>query len=190
MASKKTSKGKSGFFGVRAKPSGNFGVEFSDAGRRWWLGTYPSADEAARAYDVVVRRARRPKTDLNFPEVEFQAVAEWLMPQGIRMEEMPTKKAKKRLAVVIAPGESDKAAMYRFAREYPRYVQTELEHYSKRDTKKGVKKEDEAAPSTVIPIEFSDEDWTPRRRTRGAMTRPRMSSRSSSVAPTTRSSFI
>ncbi|KAI5013487.1 hypothetical protein ZWY2020_034599 [Hordeum vulgare] len=115
MASKKTSKGKSGFFGVRAKPSGNFGVEFSDAGRRWWLGTYPSADEAARAYDVVVRRAKRPKTDLNFPEVEFQAVAEWLMPQGIRMEEMPTKKANKRLAVVIAPGESDKAAMYRFA---------------------------------------------------------------------------
>ncbi|XP_073359796.1 uncharacterized protein [Aegilops tauschii subsp. strangulata] len=84
MAPKKTPKGKSGFFCVRAKPSGNFGVQFSDAGRRWWLGTYPT------------------------------------------------------------------------------YVQAELEHYWKRDIeakKKGVKKEDEASPSIVIPTESSDEDW-------------------------------
>ena len=33
------------------------------------------------------------------------------MPQGIRMEEMPTKKAKKRLAVIVAPSESDEAVM-------------------------------------------------------------------------------
>ena len=113
MAPKKTPKGKSGFFGMRAKPSGNFGLEFSNAGQRWWLGTYPTANEAARAYDVAVWRAGRPKTDLNFPEVESQAVAEWLVPQGIRMEEMP---AKKRPAVVVAPGESDEAAMAWFAR--------------------------------------------------------------------------
>ena len=62
---------------------------------------------------VAVWRAGRPKTDLNFPEVESQPVAEWLVPQGIRMEEMPTKK---RPAVVVAPGESDEAAMAWFAR--------------------------------------------------------------------------
>ena len=113
MAPKKTPKGKSGFFGMRAKPSGNFGLEFSDAGHRRWLGTYPTANEAARAYGVAVWRAERPKADLNFPEVESQAVAEWLVPQGIRMEEMS---AKKRPAVVVAPGESDEAAMAWFAR--------------------------------------------------------------------------
>ncbi|XBI33928.1 hypothetical protein VPH35_119793 [Triticum aestivum] len=77
------------------------------------------------------------------------------------MEEMSTKKAKKRPAVVVAPGKSDEASMARFAREHPQYVQAELEHYWKRDIeakKKGVKKEDEAGPSTVIPIESSDED--------------------------------
>ncbi|KAE8805266.1 AP2-containing protein [Hordeum vulgare] len=79
MAPKKPSKGKSGFFGVRAKPSRNFEVEFTDTGQRWWLGTYPTADEATRAYDVVVWRAGWPKTDLNFPEVETRAMAEWLM---------------------------------------------------------------------------------------------------------------
>lgn len=36
---------KRGFFGVRAKPSGHFGIEFTDAGRRFWLGTYPTADK-------------------------------------------------------------------------------------------------------------------------------------------------
>ncbi|KAE8793515.1 AP2-containing protein [Hordeum vulgare] len=108
--------------------SWNFAVEFSDAGRRWWLGTYPTSDEAAGAYDVAVWRARRLKTDLNFLEVESQAVAEWLVPQGIRMEEMPAKKAKKRPAVVVAPGKSDEAAMARFAPEHLQYVQAELEH--------------------------------------------------------------
>ena len=53
--------------------------------------------------------------------------------------------------------------MARFAREHPEYVQAELEHYWKCDVeakKKGVKKEDEAGPSTVIPIESSsEEDW-------------------------------
>ena len=76
---------------------------------------YPIAYEAARAYDVAVWRAGGPKTDLNFPEVESQPVAEWLVPQGIRMEEMPTKKAKKRPAVVVALGESDEAAIAWFA---------------------------------------------------------------------------
>ncbi|XBH98629.1 hypothetical protein VPH35_128115 [Triticum aestivum] len=139
MAPRETQKGKSGFFGVREKPSGKFGVEFSDAGQRWWLGTYPTVDDVARAYDVAVWRAGWPKTDLNFPEIESQAVAEWLVPQGIWMEEMPAKKAKKRSAVIA-----------------------ELEHYWKLDIeakKKGVKKEDEAGPSTAIPIESSDEDW-------------------------------
>ena len=79
MAPKKTPKGKSGFFGMRAKPSENFGLEFSDVGQRWWLGTYPTADEASRAYDVAVWHAGWPKTNLNFPEVESQAVAEWLV---------------------------------------------------------------------------------------------------------------
>nr|XP_040256571.1 ethylene-responsive transcription factor ERF105-like [Aegilops tauschii subsp. strangulata] len=115
------------------KPSGNFGVEFSDAGRRWWLGTYPTADEAARAYDVAVWRAVRPKTDLNFPEIETRAVAEWLVPQGIRMEEMAAKKKKR------------PAEFY-------------LKHDAEEKKKEKVKKEDEAGPSTAIPIELSSED--------------------------------
>uniref|UniRef100_M8C3Q4 Putative LRR receptor-like serine/threonine-protein kinase n=1 Tax=Aegilops tauschii TaxID=37682 RepID=M8C3Q4_AEGTA len=130
LAPKKTPKGKSGFFGVRQKPSGNWGVEFSDAGRRWWIGTYPSAHEAARAYDVAVWRAERPRSHLNFLEIESRAKAEMLVPQGINMKKSTTKKKKtKKPSVVVSAGETDEEAMARFAREHPEYVQAELEYY-------------------------------------------------------------
>ncbi|XP_044960857.1 ethylene-responsive transcription factor ERF084-like [Hordeum vulgare subsp. vulgare] len=160
MAPKKTPKGKSGFFGVRQKPSGNWGVEFSDAGRCWWIDTYPSAHEVVRAYDVAVWHAERPREHLNFLEIESRVEAEMLVPQGIKMKEITTKKtATKKPSVVINAGETDEEAIARFAREHPEYVQAELEHYWKREAEQK-KKEDEAGPSTVIPIESSsEEDW-------------------------------
>ncbi|KAI4965221.1 hypothetical protein ZWY2020_054983 [Hordeum vulgare] len=158
MAPKKTAKGKSGFFGVRQKPSGNWGVEFSNAGRCWWIDTYPSAHEAARAYDVAVWRAERPREYLNFPEIESRVEAEMLVPQGIKTKEITTKKkTTKKLSVVVNAGETDEEAMASFAREHPEYVQAELEHYWKREAEQK-KKEDEAGPSTVIPIESSSEE--------------------------------
>ena len=41
---------KTGFLGVRAKPSSNFGMEFYDEERCFWLSTYYTPDKAARAY--------------------------------------------------------------------------------------------------------------------------------------------
>ncbi|KAI5000137.1 hypothetical protein ZWY2020_004726 [Hordeum vulgare] len=134
MAPKKTSKGKSGFFGVRQKPSGNRGVEFSDAGRRWWIGT------------VAVWRAVRPREHFNFPEIESGVEAEMLVPQGIKMKEITKKKkTTKKPSVVVNAGETDEEAMVRFAREHPEYVHAELEQYRKRGADQK-KKEDEAGP--------------------------------------------
>uniref|UniRef100_A0A8I6Z6F7 AP2/ERF domain-containing protein n=1 Tax=Hordeum vulgare subsp. vulgare TaxID=112509 RepID=A0A8I6Z6F7_HORVV len=142
MAPKKTPKGKSGFFGAKQKPSGNWGVEFSDAKRRWWIGTYPSAHEAARAYDMAVWRAERPREHLNFPEIESHVEAEMLVPQGIKMKEITTKmKTTKKPSVVVNADETDEEVMTRFAREHPGYVQAELEHCWKREAEQK-KKED------------------------------------------------
>lgn len=69
MPPKKASKSKSGFFGVRTKPSGNFRVEFQCDGRRYWLDTYGTADEVARAYDVATWHFDQPRHELNFPEI-------------------------------------------------------------------------------------------------------------------------
>uniref|UniRef100_A0A8I6XS71 Uncharacterized protein n=1 Tax=Hordeum vulgare subsp. vulgare TaxID=112509 RepID=A0A8I6XS71_HORVV len=87
-----------------------------------------------------------------------------MVPEGIRMEEIKTKTAKKRPAIVVCPGDTNEAAMARFAREHPEYVQAEQDFYWKRDVeqKKKYKEEEEeerAGPSTVILAKSDSSDW-------------------------------
>ncbi|KAE8805339.1 AP2-containing protein [Hordeum vulgare] len=111
-----------------------------------------------------------------------------LVPQGIQMKEITTKKP----SVVINVGATDEEVMASFAREHPEYVQAELEHYWKRKPEQK-KKEDEAGPSTVIPIESSfEEDWanfSKEEEEEGCDDRRRRTSGRSFAAPTMRSSL-
>ncbi|KAJ0261220.1 Ethylene-responsive transcription factor RAP2-11 [Hirschfeldia incana] len=67
---KKTSKGnnKTKFVGVRQRPSGKWVAEIKDTTQqiRMWLGTFESAEEAARAYDEAAYLLRGSKTRTNF----------------------------------------------------------------------------------------------------------------------------
>jgi hypothetical protein len=109
---------------VRARTNGTFYSELRAGGFRLTLGTYNTPELAARAYDAAAWRLGCPRRDLNFPDVQSLAEAEFLAPDPHLATDEDRRRhrhAQRRLLIA----ERDERLMQQWREEFPGDVRDE-----------------------------------------------------------------
>ncbi|XBH85417.1 hypothetical protein VPH35_073336 [Triticum aestivum] len=120
----------SDFCGVRERPSVAFSVEILFGEKRLVLGTFDTTEQAARAYDAVAWRLRRPRREMNFPDVSSQR-AQDLAPLP-RLFTDEDRRVHRRRMHRLALAEMDLQALVLWRKCFPQDIVDERQFYEQR----------------------------------------------------------
>ena len=131
-----SSRNSTGYTGVRFRPSsGLYEAEIRAAGLRQNLGTFLSAEEAARAYDATVWVLGRPHRTPNFQNVQSLELAVFLAEPGPdRLVTTDQRRRHQQTWRRIRIVQKDESAMPAYRLAHPEHVIAEKEFYEQGGT--------------------------------------------------------
>jgi hypothetical protein len=122
------------------------------------MGTWATAELAARAFDVAVFRFGRPRKFLNFSETFDEAEAVFLAPDDIRFVSREEEKEAKRAHRQLDDEKKSEAVVAALREKHPELVEAELAFWAKKEAEtKPARNQAESGPSTAVKVELSDE---------------------------------
>ncbi|XP_020199526.1 uncharacterized protein [Aegilops tauschii subsp. strangulata] len=134
-------RGSSGYRGVRERPKGWYSAEIRSGDVRLGLGSFRSAHEAARAYDVAAWRLESPRSQMNFRDVFTREEAQRVAPPPrliIDMDRADHAWRQRRLLIA----EEDERAMAEWRRRHPEDVTDERAYWAERTGRRCAKRAD------------------------------------------------
>ncbi|XBI12886.1 hypothetical protein VPH35_139692 [Triticum aestivum] len=135
--------GASDFRGVRERRSGAFSAEIWFHEKRLVLGTFDTAEEAARAHDATAWRLLRPRRDMNFPNVSSQRAQDLApFPRLFTDEDRRVRwRRQRRLAIA----EKDVEALVVWRGGYPQDIIDERQFYKQLRSERDARRREGAA---------------------------------------------
>ena len=130
--------GASDFRGVRERPSVAFSAEILFGEKRLILGTFDTAEQAACVYDAAACRLRRPRQEMNFPDVSSQRAQDLApLPRLFTDEDRRVhRRWQRRLAIM----EKDVEALVVWCGGFPQDIVDERQFYKQRRTERDARR--------------------------------------------------